>query len=78
MDPPITLEQLARYSAGELLQNAFPQLSAGEREFIKTGITPEEWVDERERGRGRERRERNGGTEREREKRERDGWKRGR
>ena len=34
---------LARYEAGALLQNAFPTLDAGEREFIKTGITPEEW-----------------------------------
>ncbi len=34
---------LARWRGGELIQNAFPMLSAGEREFIKTGITPEEW-----------------------------------
>jgi hypothetical protein len=34
---------LARYEAGALLQNAFPMLDAGEREFIKTGITPQEW-----------------------------------
>lgn len=26
-----------------LLQEAFPELSAGEREFIKTGITSAEW-----------------------------------
>jgi hypothetical protein len=31
------------WQEGELIQNAFPMLSAGEREFIKTGITPEEW-----------------------------------
>ena len=30
-------------SAGELIQNAFPMLSADEREFIMTGCTPEEW-----------------------------------
>jgi hypothetical protein len=29
--------------AGELIQNAFPALNADEREFIKTGITPDEW-----------------------------------
>lgn len=29
---------------GELIQNAFPDLSDEEREFIKTGITPEEWA----------------------------------
>ena len=34
---------LARYEAGALLQNAFPMLDADEREFIKTGITPQEW-----------------------------------
>lgn len=28
---------------GKLIQNAFPELSAGEREFLITGITPEEW-----------------------------------
>ena len=26
-----------------LVQNAFPDLSADDREFILTGITPEEW-----------------------------------
>jgi hypothetical protein len=32
------------YYSGELLQNAFPFLDAGEREFYKTGITPQEWT----------------------------------
>ena len=31
------------WNAGLLIQDAFPTLSADEREFIKTGITPEEW-----------------------------------
>ena len=39
----VTEEQLESYYAGELLQNAFPNLSAGDREFIKTGITDEYW-----------------------------------
>jgi hypothetical protein len=39
----ITAAQVARYKNGWLLQDAFPQLSAGEREFYKTGITDEEW-----------------------------------
>ncbi len=44
MDLDINDEQLeAYYTHGELLQNAFPNLNAGEREFIKTGITPAEW-----------------------------------
>lgn len=28
---------------GKLIQNAFPMLSAEQREFVKTGITPEKW-----------------------------------
>jgi len=39
----ITAVQVARYNNGWLLQDAFPQLSDGEREFYKTGITDEEW-----------------------------------
>ena len=35
----ITPEQIAAYEAGALLQNAFPNLSADDREFYKTGIT---------------------------------------
>ena len=35
--------QIDHWKAGELLQNAFPNLSTDEREFIKTGITPSEW-----------------------------------
>ena len=37
-DLDITDEQVAAYEAGELLQNAFPNLSADDREFYKTGI----------------------------------------
>ena len=44
IDLDITAEQLARYENGEeLIQNVFPNLSPEHREFIKTGITPEEW-----------------------------------
>jgi hypothetical protein len=43
-DLDITEEQLDDYiGTGVLLQDAFPHLSAGDREFIKTGITDEEW-----------------------------------
>jgi hypothetical protein len=46
MDLNVTQEQLAEYYTGNiLLQNAFPQLSDSEREFIKTGITDQEWND---------------------------------
>jgi hypothetical protein len=44
MDLPVTADQLAAYEAGFLLQEAFPNLLAPEREFIKSGITPEEWT----------------------------------
>jgi len=43
MEIPVTQEQLDRWAAGELIQNAMPELTADEREFIKTGVTPEEW-----------------------------------
>ena len=40
----VTPEELEAYAKGGiLLQDAFPRLNADEREFIKTGITPEEW-----------------------------------
>ena len=43
MDINVTEEQLALWEGGMLIQNAMPNLSADEREFIMTGITPEEW-----------------------------------
>ena len=44
MELDVTPEQLTRYEQGnELIQNVFPNLSAEHREFIMTGITPEEW-----------------------------------
>lgn len=43
MDLDITQEQIDAYNSGTLLQDAFPHLSPGEREFWKTGITPKEW-----------------------------------
>jgi hypothetical protein len=39
----VTQEQLDRWQAGELIQNAMPNLSADDREFVMTGITAEEW-----------------------------------
>lgn len=39
----VTQEQLDRWQAGELIQNAMPNLSAEDREFVMTGITAEEW-----------------------------------
>ena len=31
------------YERGALIQNAFYMLSDADREFVKTGITPDEW-----------------------------------
>ncbi len=43
LDIPVTLAQLTMWKGGELIQRAMPNLSADEREFLMTGITPEEW-----------------------------------
>ena len=45
MDIDVTQSQIDAWYGGELIQNAMPNLSADEREFIMTGITPEEWAD---------------------------------
>lgn len=42
-DLDVTQAQLDAYAGGAYLQDAFPHLSADDREFIKTGITTEEW-----------------------------------
>jgi len=46
IDLPITEEQLAAWEGGTLIQEAMPQLSADEREFVMTGVTAEEWEKE--------------------------------
>lgn len=44
MDLDITEEQMALFEGGRTpIQDCFPNLSADDREFIKTGITTEEW-----------------------------------
>lgn len=44
--PTVTEERLAEWrKPGNHIQNVFPELSADEREFLMTGITPEEWND---------------------------------
>lgn len=43
LDLPVTEEQILAYENGSLLQDAFPNLTAEEREFCKTGMTAEEW-----------------------------------
>jgi hypothetical protein len=41
---PITEAQIHAWFNGALIQDAFPQLEAPEREFLKTGYTREDWV----------------------------------
>jgi len=41
----ITIDQYDSWQGGELIQKAMPNLTADEREFLMTGITPEEWAD---------------------------------
>jgi len=41
----ITIDQYDLWQGGELIQKAMPNLTADEREFLMTGITPEEWAD---------------------------------
>lgn len=44
IDLPITEDQLQRWRLGfDLIQNIFPNLTPSQREYIKTGITEEEW-----------------------------------
>jgi len=43
MNIDITQAQLDAWQAGALIQDAMPNISADEREFIMTGITAEEW-----------------------------------
>jgi hypothetical protein len=42
-DLDVTKEQIAKWKAGQLIQDAMPQLKPDEREFLITGITKEEW-----------------------------------
>ena len=44
MELPITNAQLDRWTGGELIQDVFPDLEIDQREFLMTGITPEEWT----------------------------------
>ena len=39
----VTQEQIERWQNGELIQNAMPHLSKDEREFLISGMLPEEW-----------------------------------
>ena len=41
----VTARQIASWEKGELIQDAMPNLTPDEREFIKTGVAPDEWDD---------------------------------
>ena len=44
MELDITAQQLWNYEMGlGLIQDVFPNLNSSEREFLKTGVTDEEW-----------------------------------
>ena len=45
LEIPVTQAQLDAWQSGVFIQDAMPNISADDREFIKTGITPEEWDD---------------------------------
>lgn len=39
----VTEEELSRIGGEEFIQDIVPHLSADDREFLMTGVTPEEW-----------------------------------
>ena len=43
MEINITEQQLQKWKDGMMIQYAMPALTADEREFLMTGIIPEEW-----------------------------------
>lgn len=45
LDIPCTQEQLDNYINGMLIQQAMPNLPPELREFVMTGVTPEEWAE---------------------------------
>ena len=45
LDIQVSQDQITSWQNGELIQNAMPGLSADDREFLMTGITPDEWED---------------------------------
>lgn len=43
MDIDVPIEGLRAYHEGALIQDAFPNITPDEREFIMTGLTPSMW-----------------------------------
>ena len=40
---PVTKEQIDKWESGALAQEAFPNITPTQREFIMTGVTDDEW-----------------------------------
>ena len=45
LELPVTPEQVNAWQSGALIQEAMPELTADQREFLMTGMTPDEWDD---------------------------------
>ncbi len=45
MELDITQEQYDAWRKGLLIQDAMPNLTAAEREFLVSGMTPDEWAE---------------------------------
>lgn len=43
LDIDVTREQITDWEKGTMIQDAMSNLTPDEREFIKTGVTSEEW-----------------------------------
>lgn len=43
MEIPITQEQFNAWMLGDLIQDAIPELTPDQREFLISGVTPDEW-----------------------------------
>ena len=46
MNIEVSEKQITLWQEGALIQDVMPDLSADEREFLMTGITPSEWAEE--------------------------------
>ena len=43
MEIPVTERQIVEWQAGTLIQQAMPNLTPDQREFLMTGLTPDDW-----------------------------------
>lgn len=43
MDLPVTQDQIAAWIGGTPIQDAMPELTPSQREFLMTGYTQEDW-----------------------------------